>query len=415
MLKHLKLFLSSCQAKVIPFLGTLLLVACAPEPTKDIEETQHLFDSPEGCFSCQFFKIIYNSSADLSTRAYDKMCDAAFSLLIIGLMIWLIWHVLGLLVSLREPNLAKFWINLFQVLFKAGFVSILIATKERLYQVINTIFEPIALIFIDLSNKMLASNWASGTSQSLTIDTAYTAGPGFPSSIGVAIENLIYRITLALNVGRVLGLRLMLQTDFANFWLGFVTTVMFLLMILIFPFYLIDGFIRLGLVFIMLPVFLVCWVFNWSKHWAVKAWDMFIGAFAQVMIACIFISIAIAVFEGFIVVRGFGYLVNPTVQNVDVIFREDANRISFSFLSFLMIAFYLYNLSKSIPPLASHFTGAPAGNIMASALERIKKAFRAIALAGLAIAATMVGLGPVAKVAANQAKKDAEGAAKGGQ
>ena len=52
---------------------------------------------------------------------------------------------------------------------------------------------------------------------------------------------------------------------------------------------------------------------------------------------------------------------------------------------------------------------------MAGAIERLKKAARAIALAALAIAATAVGLGPVAKVAADQAKKDAISASKGGK
>lgn len=415
MLYRLRLFLSFCYQKAIPLFGLLLLVACKANPTKDLEETQKIFNSPEGCFSCQFFKIIYNTSAKLSAKAYDKMCDAALSLLIIGLMIWLIWHVLTLLVTLRQPNLAKFWIDLFQTLFKAGFVSILVTTKERVYEFVNSIMEPIALIFIDLSEKMLAKNWYSGISQTLTINSDFSAGPGFPASIGVAVENLIYRITLALNAGRILGLRLMMGSDFANFWLGFITSFMFLLMALIFPFYLIDGFIRLALVFLLLPIFMVCWVFKWSKHWAIKAWDMFIAAFAQVMIACIFIAIAIAVFEGFIAIRGYGYLVNPTAQNVDIIFQEEANRVSFSFLSFLMISFYLYNLSKNIPPLASHFTGAPAGNIMSKAIDRVKHLAKALALATLAIAATITGLSPVAKVAADQAKKDAEAAAKGGK
>ena len=80
-----------------------------------------------------------------------------------------------------------------------------------------------------------------------------------------------------------------------------------------------------------------------------------------------------------------------------------------------MISFYLYNLSKNIPPLASHFTGAPAGNIMSKAIERIKHAAKALALATVAIVASVTGLAPVAKVAADQAKKDAEAAAKGGK
>ena len=415
MFKRLKLFLSHRFLNVLPLLGLLFVVACDAKPENDLKETHELFNSPQGCFSCQFFKIVYNTGASMSSYAYNKMCDVAMSLLIIGLMIWILWHVFKLLVSLREPNLAQFWIQLFQHFFKAGFVAILVASKERLVEFINAIFEPIALIFIDLSQKLLAKNWHSSVSIASTLNSEFTVGPGFPSSVGTALENLIYRITVALNVGRILGLRLMLQTDLANFWLGLITTVMFFLMTLVFPFYLIDGFIRLALVFVMLPVFLVCWVFKWSAHYMKKAFSMFIAAFAQVMLACIFVAICIAVFEGFISIRGYGYLLDPTVQNVDVLFKEEANRMSFSFLSFLMVAFYMYNLSKNVSKLTSHFTGAPSGNIMAGAIERIKKAARALALATAAVISSAIGLAPVAKVAAEQAKKDAESAAKGGK
>ena len=69
----------------MPLLSLLFLVACDAKTNNDLEETQRLFDSPEGCFSCQFFKIIYTVGAEISTKAYDKMCDSAFSLLIIGM------------------------------------------------------------------------------------------------------------------------------------------------------------------------------------------------------------------------------------------------------------------------------------------------------------------------------------------
>ena len=407
-MKRLMSFFSCHILKVLPLIGMLLLTACEETTENDLVATQQKMNSPEGCFSCQFFQVVYNTAANMSSDAYLTMCDVASSLLIIGLMFWILFHVFKLLITLREPNLAQFWVQLFQQLFKGGFVAILVASKERLYQFINTVMEPIALIFVDLSNKMLVANWSSQVSMSGTLSTNFSAGPGLPSSIGKTMEMLIYRITLALNVGRVIGLRLMLQSDMINYWLGLVTTIIFFLMTLIFPFYLIDGFIRLALVFALLPIFLVCWAFKWSAHYMTKVWDMFIGAFTQIFVACIFVSIFIAVFEGFISIRGYGYLLDPTVQNVDALFREEANRMSFSFLSFLVIAFYMYNLSKSISKVTSHFTGASSSNAVVSIIEKAKKGTRALILAGVALAGAALGLTPVAKVAAKQAKDDAK-------
>ena len=412
MFKRLSLFLAHQQLRVLHLIGLLLIAGCNGKAQNDMEKTFQLFNSPKGCYACQFFKIVYNTGAEISSKAYNSLCDMATSLLIIGLLIWLVWHFISTFVTLREPNISKYWIELFQHFFKAGFVAILIRSKEHLIEFINSILTPISLIIIDLSQKLLASNWSSSINPA-TLSSSYQSGPGFSAQIGGSLENLIYRITVALNLGFVMGLRLMLQTDLINFWLGVVTTAMFFLMIIIFPFYLIDGFIRLALVFTMLPIFLVAWVFKWSSHYMKKAFAMFLGAFLQVMIACIFVSICIAVFEGFVAIRGFGYLLDPTVQNIDRLFNEEANRMSFSFLSFLMLAFYMYNLSKNVPKLASTFTGAPSGNVLARAIERTKKAARALALTAAAIATAMVGLPAVSKVAAEQAKKDAEGALKG--
>ena len=179
--------------KFLPVLGIFFISACKVDGNDTTEETFRLMNSPAGCFSCQLFRVVYNAAAQMSANAYLKLCDIALSLLVIGLTAWLFLHVLSIMVSLREPNLSKFWVQLFQKLFKGGFVAILIASKERLVEVINTLFEPIMLIFIDLSSNILRSNWASKhTTLANTLNSSFNVGPGFNRQIAVQLENLIY-------------------------------------------------------------------------------------------------------------------------------------------------------------------------------------------------------------------------------
>lgn len=407
----MKKFVSSILQRllrVLPLSSLLFLGACNLSNELDLEKTQQTMTSLEGCFSCQFFRIVFDSIAKLASNAYPKMCDISLSLLALGLMAWILWHVFKLITSLREPNLAQFWIQLFQTLFKGGFISILVASKERLYELINTILEPIGLIFVNLSSSLLRNNWISRVELANSVQTALSSGPGFPAAMGQQLENLIYRITLALNFGRIIGLRLMLGSDFTNFWLGLTTTSIFFLMTLFFPLYLIDGLLRLAFVFTLLPLLLVAWVFKTTSHYLKKAWDIFLGAFAQIMVACVFVAICIATFEGFISLRGYGYLLSPTAQNTDKLFFDEANRMSYSFLSFLLIAFYMYNLSKRITTVTAHFTGAPSSSILASSMERVKKAVTSLALTVVAIAATVTGMGAVASAAGKKAKENAK-------
>ncbi len=394
------------------FFGLLLfLAACDMSTNMDLEDVHERMNTPEGCFVCYYFRVIYNMLARLSGGIYPVMCNSALSVLALGFFGWILWHVLGLITSMREPNIAQFWVQFFQKFFKVGFVAILIASKERVLEVIDSVMVPIALLFISLGRSIIDSNWISVVSTNRVFTSGIQSGPGFSSDVGLQLENLIYRVTIALNSGRVLGLRMMLSDDFANFWLGLMTVVIFFLMTLFFPFYLLDGLIRLAFVFMLLPFFLVAWCFKFSASYFTKAWAIFLGAFAQILAACVFVSLCIATFEGFVSIRGFGHLLSPTVQNIDRILYNDAGRMSLSFLSFVLVAFYMYDLSKRITSVTAYFTGAPSSSIMAGAIERVKQAAKAIALTAVAVTASAVGLAPVAQVAADQAKDSAKKAA----
>ena len=70
--------------------------------------------------------------------------------------------------------------------------------------------------------------------------------------------------------------------------------VVLIIMLLCFPFYLIDSMIRLGLSLSLLPVLLVAWAFDSTKNFSQKAWDMFLRAMMTFVIMALMISFVIA-------------------------------------------------------------------------------------------------------------------------
>ena len=407
---------------ILLLIGVLvLLTACGSSSSNklDLQETQEQMDSQQGCYSCQLFALIYSVIAEMTSKLYPDLCSIALSVLALGLFGWILWHVLVLLTTLREPNLSQFWVSLFQTLFKAGFVAILIRSKEHLYELINSILEPIAMIFINLSQILLQGNLNPRMLSISEYEVSFQSAPGFPAEIGQSLVSLIYRVTVTLNVGQILGIKLMQGasvTDLTNAIVGAITTTVFFLMKLFFPFYLLDGLFRLAFVFALLPFFLVSWVFQKTEHFLKKAWATFLGAFAQIMVACIFVSISIATLEGFITISGYSGLLSGTVQDIDRFIETEADQLLYPFLSFLFLAVYIYSLSKRISSVSAHFTGAPASNLINNTLDRLKRAATALALIAIAAVAALSGFAPVAQVALDRAKKQAKKAAspKGG-
>ena len=392
------------------FMLLFVMCACSFMKPNNVTTAQNTFNSTNGCFSCLFFRVTYNWVGKFTSDMYDFMCDYALAFLALGLFFWTLMHVLKLVSSLREPNIAQFWVEMFITWFKCCFIAVFIATKDRLLYVINGILEPIGTLIIGTGAEVLDMTWFSDAKD--VFAGGFTPAPGFSAEVGLQLENLIYRLQIALNGGRVLGIRL-LGNDFANDCLALVILVIFTLLSIFFPFYLIDGLIRLAFVFVMLPIFMVCWCFRVTATYATKAFSMFMGAFLQIMMGCVFVAIAVAVFEGFVQVRSLHFLIIPETQDTSKIIYAEAERMSMGMIAFLFLAVYIYELSKRINAFTSHFTGAPGRSIMAGAIERFKSVTRALAWSAVAAVGFVSGAAPIAHVAAEHAKEEGEDAAKG--
>lgn len=392
--------------------AVLFLSSCGMDVEVDIVKAQEDMNSTKSCWTCQLFTIVFNTGASIATNAFDSIKNLAWGLLAVGLVIYLCLRTLSLFLSMRLPDLPNYWISISTKLGKGGLVSIFLLSSSHMWELINTIIAPIITVFVRLSFMILNLNFPTRVATSTTVGSTFISGPGLPAEIGAQLEDLVYRSTVALNIGRALGLRMMMLSDFTGFIIGLIIIGIFFMLLLFFPMYLIDALVRIIFVIILFPILLVAWVFSVTEKYFKTAWNMLIGGLAQLFISCVFIALLVSTIEAFTQMRGYNIILNPTYQNTNPDVLREMSRMSISALSFIVMAFYLYNLSKHLTEISGFLTNSSQTSMVGDFTRRLKQLAIAAVAATIAIVAASVGAAPVTAVMKKKALDEAQKAAK---
>ena len=392
--------------------AVLFLSSCGMDVEVDIVKAQEDMNSTKSCWTCQLFTIVFNTGASIATNAFDSIKNLAWGLLAVGLVIYLCLRTLSLFLSMRLPDLPDYWISITTKLGKGGLVSIFLLSSSHMWELINTIIAPIITVFVRLSFMILNLNFPTRVATSTTVGSTFISGPGLPAEIGAQLEDLVYRSTVALNIGRALGLRMMMLSDFTGFIISLIIIGIFFMLLLFFPMYLIDALVRIIFVIILFPILLVAWVFSVTEKYFKTAWNMLIGGLAQLFISCVFIALLVSTIEAFTQMRGYNIILNPTYQDTNPDVLREMSRMSISALSFIVMAFYLYNLSKHLTEISGFLTNSSQTSMVGDFTRRLKQLAIAAVAATIAIVAASVGAAPVTAVMKKKALDEAQKAAK---
>ena len=388
--------------------GCVLLSACEIKTSQSIEDSDAEMRSIRGCWSCQVFSTVYNSAGKVAELAYENMRSVALNFLAVFLALWIAFKTLSFFMSFRVPNYTEYWVSLTGRIMRAIFAAAVLANTQVMMRFINLIVEPVMLLFIYLSMRIIGANdQAFAVGSNVNVGTTFTDNPAFPAVVGNQLENLIYRIQVALDIGRALGLRMLILSDFSGFFLGLVVLGVFFMLVLFFPYYFIDAILRLGFVIILFPFFIVAWVFPKTAKWAFRAWELFFSSLVQILIACIFVALVVSTVEGYTQLRGYNLLLNPIYQDASPDAIRQMTGLSVSGLSFLILCFYMYALSKRTQVIAGFLSDVPATSILAGMVEKAKTVAKAVIYAAIAYAAAAVGAAPVAAAMKKKAQEEA--------
>lgn len=297
-----------------------------------------------GCWFCPLFRKAFNTINTIATGLYYNMQDIFVMLLALGGGFWLLWIVLQFLLVLHGPNVGEFMTNLFKALGKILIAAWLLYTPAPF--LFGIIVDPVVLVATNLSHEIMS---ASGMNPLREFIITYPSCEKYPNcKVSKSAENYLcnpvpaadkmfedaerstpekrvqkalspeiynsftcYLKTVSLslitnmaagavvtNYGFYDGPWYMGGLNFQALLIGAVMILCYFIYFLMVPFKLIDLLVRLGFIFIMLPFFVVCWVFPATKGYAKKGWDMMISCLFTLLCLTVFIIIGLSLLEG---------------------------------------------------------------------------------------------------------------------
>lgn len=400
----------------------LLLTGCEKPPRYD----QELFvPEKESCWPCQMYSQTFQALSTALDGALNLLASNSQIVLSLGLAFWLAFKVLPWLVSFNPPKLKEDFVQIIKVCFKAGIVSMFLTNTQYFYDIIGGwIIQPIGSIFLYLSETVLLSPSSVGVNTSLFQDNPISGllnllGDNFMDNIDRArqmfegnfsnavlpngqtvsiprvdpmfgalpmqIQSVIWMIYSALWSGMGYVFQLF-QTNSLMGWVagGFLAFALFALLIYL-PLTFVDAFLRLGIGIILLPLFMVAWVFpiKLFEGMTKKVIQLMFAAFFDVLFNCIYVAFLLSVLQVYTDNRT-NHIFSTAMQTSESGLREAGESLSMDFLVFIVLIMTILKLSQRVDTITGQFfDGAGQGSTIGKALNRMKD------LAAATVAATL--------------------------
>lgn len=361
----------------------LVLSACGNNDATEAD----MATTVENCWPCTMYKVIFETVNNLTIQLYGTLVPKAGALLGVGLLFWLAFKTGKMLVTLYEPDVNEYIQSVKTVLFKAMLVGALLFAGDQYFCFIAYVISPIIEGISAFSSFILSDSIAelAVKGPSLFLKVPQEGCSVFNEQTALYLQYLVYQIYVALKAGISFGWSLYFSGHFICAIMGlFMVVPTFFLLSLIFPLMFADSFVRLGAALILSPFLFVAWVFPATKNMLKPLWDVAFGSMITMMIACIYIALAISVMQIFQnnseSLKG---ILSQARQLADPNLALAMRRMSTEAVSFMVLVFIILKFHTAIPDVAGYF-GETTKSQVVSVLGGIKQ---------LAISAAMIALG----------------------
>lgn len=247
-----------------------------------------------GCMLCPLFAVIYNAASTIAKHASDVFSKPILSVVLVAWAIWIAMQVIKFVSAWETKDGAK----LLQEIINKSFVVFIIA------YFLNTGAKETAAMFIEPvfnTGFKLAQTFISDKSCSTTAYNIITDG-GLPASMGQSILCTLQALqkklvsTLALGMSsfciaiNVKGTMLIFPS-LPYFVSGILIICGALMVMIIYPFLLIDCVLHLAIACALLPFALGVYPFKLTRKYMKPIWDTFVSC----MFKFIFVSLIVLV------------------------------------------------------------------------------------------------------------------------
>jgi len=285
-----------------------------------------------------------------------------------------------------------------QRMFVCALCAAMVKTADDMMWTLNTFVFPLFTAFIEFADAIL--NGQGGVCHLAAGSTEVSATSGFPAGPGQAIECMINALHQKLCMGMALGARLITAKDstFLGALAGVLIIIAYVVIDLVFPFYLIDTAVRMGLVLALLPALIICYAFPSTKSYPTTALKVFLNTGGQIAMMCIMLELSSGVLVDY-VNTNFPYVLDPAQIDADPAVSAEMAGPGVAILSFLCIGFMTYGSVQSSNSIADSLVGGGGGGAL-------------LKMAGKALDAAKILLGDIRGYLKKKMKKAAQGSKK---
>ncbi|HCU58809.1 MAG TPA: hypothetical protein DIC64_02385, partial [Alphaproteobacteria bacterium] len=274
--------------------------------------------SSDYCLFCPLFKTIFNAASSLALSTYKALKDSIINVVIVAFAIWISWFVLQQIAALevKKPSkmIQELLIQTFRVLIVVLILKVSYAQVLKL--TISPIFDTAANYIQSLMNN---DNKCSPSAKFLEgingfeNDLDETASGALPVSMGQnilcsikAMQDGVWRLIAFGRECRCIGwsdeetIVFHLIPNFSYLLTGDFLIVSGFILLLAFPWCLIDCILNMAIATALLPAAIGAWAFKITSQYLKTIWNFFMNAIFQFVFMSIILYIIITVVDGFL-------------------------------------------------------------------------------------------------------------------
>lgn len=252
------------------------------------------------CIFCDIFGVLFNTASTVAKKSYNALADGVIMLVCVGFALWLGITVMQFISSMEQKNPSI----LVKTILNKAFLVLIVVTLLRLNSAdfFRLAMEPIFNTGFKLAQ--IATEGANGeTCDGSTFDIlTEEKGAGLPASMGVSILCTIKTIQDKILDVMALGSTSICVALYVESWhglalfphlgyliVGLVLWIAAILLLIIYPFLLIDSVLQLTVATALLPAAIGAYAFKSTQKYVGKVWDTFLNC----MFNFIFLSLII--------------------------------------------------------------------------------------------------------------------------
>ena len=290
--------------------GTTDPVAAA-QTSHGCDYTKFMPNDSDTCYFCPLFKVLFNAGSRLALKTYQNLADAIANVVLVAFALWVSVFVLRHISALEVQKPSKMIQEFLVMAFKVMLVVIIL--KISYFQVLRLTIAPVfntGMAYVQTISESKGCSSSAPYMQNLKgfeseIDKNMTGA--LPLSVGrnvlcsiKSMQDSVYKMIAYGKQIRCIGWRIkafipFVLPNFAYVITGDVLILAGFILLLAFPWCLVDCVLNMAIASALIPAAIGAWPFKWTKKYLNKIWEFFMNAMFQFVFLSIILYIIMTV------------------------------------------------------------------------------------------------------------------------